>query len=222
MRNERQRTWFNVGGILTHLEIKSVVLCVIGSAILAFGLYNIHALSGVTEGGVLGMTLLLHHWLHVSPAISGLLLNAACYLFAWRLLGRSFVAYSIVSAGSYSVFYAVIEQFPPLWPQLAQHPGVAAIAGAVFVGVGVGLCVRAGGAPGGDDALAMALRHMIHCDIRWIYLASDLLVLTLSASYLGWKHLALSLVTVVLSGQLIGVVQKIGASNCSVKGNCTD
>ena len=42
--------------------MKKVILCVIGSGILAFGLYNIHALSGVTEGGVLGMTLLLNHW----------------------------------------------------------------------------------------------------------------------------------------------------------------
>ena len=33
----------------------------LGSAILAFGLYNVHALSGVTEGGILGLTLLLHH-----------------------------------------------------------------------------------------------------------------------------------------------------------------
>ena len=30
----------------------------LGSAILAFGLYNVHALSGVTEGGILGLTLL--------------------------------------------------------------------------------------------------------------------------------------------------------------------
>ena len=55
---------------LTKLfNTKKVLLCVAGSAILAFGLYNIHALSGVTEGGVLGLTLLLNYWLDLSPAI---------------------------------------------------------------------------------------------------------------------------------------------------------
>ena len=41
------------------LKPKKCALALLGSGILAFGLYNIHALSGVTEGGVLGMTLFL-------------------------------------------------------------------------------------------------------------------------------------------------------------------
>ena len=44
----------------------------LGAAILAFGLYNVHSQSHITEGGVLGMTLLLEHWLGVSPAVSEL------------------------------------------------------------------------------------------------------------------------------------------------------
>ena len=196
--------------MLSLFERKKVILCITGSAILAFGLYNIHALSGVTEGGILGMTLLLHHWLHISPAITGLVMNAVCYFIGWRLLGRSFVLYSILSGGFFSVFYAVFEQFPPIWPQLAEMPLAAALLGALFVGVGVGLCVRAGGAPGGDDALAMSICTVTHWDIRWAYLLSDLIVLALSASYLDLRRIALSLLTVVLSGQLIGIIQKAG------------
>ncbi len=43
-----------------------------GAAILSFGLFNIHSQSNITEGGVLGMILLLEHWLHISPALSAL------------------------------------------------------------------------------------------------------------------------------------------------------
>ena len=96
------------------LKPKKCVLALLGSAILAFGLYNVHALSGVTEGGVLGMTLFLHHWFGLSPAISGLVLNAACYWMGWKLLGREFIAYSIVAGGGFSLFYGVCEQFDPL------------------------------------------------------------------------------------------------------------
>ena len=92
---------------------------------------------------------------------------------------------------------------------LAEHPWLAAVAGACFVGVGVGLCVRAGGAPTGDDALAMSVSHLTGWDIRWAYLISDLAVLALSATYLSGKQLAASLLTVVLSGQIIGWIQKI-------------
>lgn len=184
-------------------------MALLGSAILAFGLYNVHAFSGVTEGGVLGLTLLLYHWFGLSPSISGLVLNAACYIGGWRTLGRSFIFYSVIAGGGFSAFYAVFERFDPLWPQLAQMPLVAAIVGALFVGIGVGLSVRAGGAPGGDDALAMTLREVLHQPIERIYLASDLIVLALSATYLPLSRLACSLLTVMLSGQLIGLIQRI-------------
>ena len=125
------------------LKPKKCALALLGSGILAFGLYNIHALSGVTEGGVLGMTLFLHHWIGLSPALSGLVLNALCYWLGWKLLGREFIAYSIVAGGGFSLFYGVCEQFDPLWPQLAEHPLLAAVLGALFVGVGVGISIRA-------------------------------------------------------------------------------
>ena len=80
----------------------------------------------------------------------------------------------------------------------------------MFVGIGAGLCVRIGGAPGGDDALAMSIAQLIHVKIQWVYLASDLVVLGLSLTYIPLKRLVYSLLTVILSGQIIGYIQKIG------------
>lgn len=192
-----------------YFSVRRTVLALLGSAILAFGLYNIHAFSGVTEGGVLGLTLLLHHWFGISPSVSGLILNALCYVAGWKTLGQSFIFYSIIAGGGFSAFYAIFERFDPLWPSLAQMPLVAAIIGALFVGIGVGLSVRAGGAPGGDDALSMALHEVLHQPIERIYLVSDMIVLALSATYLPLDRLGCSLLTVILSGQLIGLIQRI-------------
>jgi len=189
--------------------MRACLECLLGSAILAFGLYNIHAFSGVTEGGILGMTLLAHHWLHISPSVSGFILNFLCYFIGWRTLGRSFLFYSFIAGSGFSVFYAVFEQFPPVWPGIADHPLLAAVAGAVFVGVGVGYSIRAGGAPGGDDALGMALSKLLRQPIERIYLFMDLIVLLLSLSYLPPKNIACSLLSVILSGKIVGVVSRI-------------
>lgn len=184
-----------------------VALNLLGSAILAFGLYQVHAQSGVSEGGILGITLLLYHWFHLSPAVTALALNAVCYVLGAWTLGRSFLVYSVLAGGGFSLFYALFEHVPPLWPQLSAYPLVAALLGALFVGCGVGLCVSSGGAPGGDDALAMTLSRRTGWNIRWVYLGSDLLVLGLSVSYLEPTQLGMSLLTVLLSGQLIGTVE---------------
>ena len=191
---------------------RQVALSLLGSAILAFGLYNVHAFAGVMEGGVLGLTLVLYHFFSLSPAISGAVLNVLCYALGFSTLGRSFLFYSAVSGGGFSVFYAIFEQFPPLWPQLESMPLLAALVGAVFVGVGVGLAVRAGGAPGGDDALAMSVSKITGLKIEQVYLISDLTVLALSATYLPLDKLACSLLTVLLSGRLVGVIQRAGTS----------
>lgn len=185
-------------------------MIVLGSAILAFGLYNVHSISGVTEGGVLGLTLLLEHWFGISPSISGLVLNGACYVLGLTLLGKEFILYSIIAGGGFSLFYAIFERFPPLWPQIAQMPLAAAIAGAAFVGVGVGLCIRANAAPTGDDSLALSLSHHFKIGIQWVYLLGDLIVLALSLTYIPFSKIIYSLLTVVLSGQLIGLIQKAG------------
>lgn len=193
---------------LTKSLMKDSFVMLLGSAILAFGLYHIHAQSNVTEGGVLGLTLLLYHWFHISPAFSGLIINFACYYLGWKTLGKRFVAYSCISGGAYSVFYFVFEQFDPIWPEIQNHPLIAAVLGAAFVGVGIGICVRVGGATCGDDALAMSLSKVLKKDIQWIYLFSDLTVLGLSLTYIPLRRILYSLLTVILSGQMIGWISR--------------
>ena len=192
-----------------NITPRRCVVAALGSVILAFGLYHVHSFSGVTEGGVLGLTLLFDHWLHLSPAVSGFVLNAVCFLFGWRVLGKEFVVYSAIATLSFCAAYAVVEQFPPLWPNLYATPLLAAVAGALFVGVGAGLSVWAGGASGGDDALAMALSHITHRPIEQIYLLTDLTVLALALTYIPFSRIVYSLLTVVLSGQIVGLIQRI-------------
>lgn len=189
-------------------KIRNCVITFLSAAFLAFGMYNVHSISGITEGGVLGAVLLIQHWLHISPALSSLVLNGLCYLLGWRTFGKNFLIYSAVSSLGYSLCYFICEQFPPIYPQIAQMPLAAAVAGSIFVGVGCGICVRIGAAPSGDDALSMSLSKLTGVPIQWVYLISDLVVLGLSLTYIPLRKIAYSLLTVLLSGQIIGLFQK--------------
>lgn len=196
---------------MSSAQKKRYLMILLGNIIVAFGLYHVHAQANVTEGGILGAMLLLKYWFHISPAYSSFVLDILCFAFGYKVLGKGFLKYSLAAILTFSVSYRIFEIFPPLWPELSLHPAAAAVVGACFVGVGAGLSVRAGGAAGGDDALAMALHALTRVDIQWIYLASDLTVLLLSLTYIPFERILWSLVTVILSGQIIGWIQKIPA-----------
>ena len=98
------------------LKTTNCIVAFLSSALQAFGMYNIHALSGVTEGGVLGATLLFDHWFGLSPAVSSFVLNIACYVLGWRTLGKSFIdsfwailSPVIILGGIYGGFFTPTE-----------------------------------------------------------------------------------------------------------------
>ena len=181
----------------------------LGAAILSFGLFNIHSQSRITEGGVLGATLLLQHWLRLSPAVTQPVLDGLFYLLGLKFLGRGFLKNAVFTTGCYALFYAGWERVGYLLPNLGPVPLLAAVAGGCFVGVGVGLVVRAGGASGGDDALALVLSKCFGWPLERCFLITDLTVLTLSLSYIPLHKIACSLVTVMLSSWTIGRIQKL-------------
>jgi len=194
--------------VFRSLTFKSVCLSLAGSAILAFGLYHIHSFSGVTEGGQLGLSLLLQHWFHISPAITTAVVNAVCYWIGWKMLGKPFIAHSAVATVGFSLVYWFCQQFPPLFPELANHPLAAALLGALFVGLGCGLCVRVGGAVCGDDGLVMSISKAWNIKIEYVYFFFDFVILALSLTYIPLRKILYSLLTVLISSKLIGLVQR--------------
>ena len=191
------------------MKAKNCLICLLGSAILAFGLYHIHSFSQVTEGGQLGLTLLLQHWFSISPALSSFVINCICYFIGWKTLGKEFIAYSAVCTVGFSATFWICEQFPPLWPQLVNYPLLACILGALFVGVGTGLCVRVGGAPSGDDGLVMSISKKLRIKIELVYFFFDLLILGLSLTYIPWQKIGYSIATAMLSSWIIGIIQRL-------------
>ena len=194
--------------LFENISFRSVIIIILFSAIVVFGIYNVHEVAEITEGGILGLDLLLDHWFGISPAYTNFFFTALCFFFAWRLLGKDFIIYSALSVVSLSVFYKIIEHTPQLFPEIAEYPLLAAVVGAVFVGVGAGLTVREGGAQSGDDALAMALHHHFGWNISAVYLVSDITVLLLSLTYIPVKKIVFSFITVVLSGQIIELITR--------------
>lgn len=189
------------------LTVKKLLLIALGAAICTFGIHNIHQRVNITEGGIIGLMLLVEHWLGVSPAYITPILDAACYLLAFKYLGGMFIKLSLISTLCVSGWYKVWEQLPYLFPDLSQKPLVGALVGGVFVGVGFGLIIRQGGSGGGDDALALTISHLFRWRLSVAYMFTDFVVLALSLTYIPFLRIAFSIITVTISSNLIDLVK---------------
>lgn len=190
------------------LTLQKILLILLGSMICSFGIHNIHQRTHITEGGIMGLMLLIEHWFSFSPAYITPVLDLACYLLAYKFLGGEFIKISVISTTCVSIFYKIWECFPPMLPDLSATPLLAAICGSLFVGVGVGLIIRQGGSSGGDDALALTISHTLHWRLSRSYLFTDIVVLLLSLTYIPVKRIAFSLITVTLSSYIIDWIKE--------------
>ncbi|MFR8956333.1 MAG: YitT family protein [Collinsella intestinalis] len=198
---------FLIAGLRPLDFVKRIAIILIGSAIFTFGVHNIHNVTGITEGGIIGLVLFGNHWFGIPPSIVSPALDCLSYAVALKVLGGGFLGWSAVATVAVAGFYRLWESLPYMLPDLTDNPLLAAVLGALFVGVGVGLVIRQGASAGGDDALALSISKITGWRVGRCYLFTDLSVLALSLTYIPVVKIAFSLITVTISSAVIDVVK---------------
>ena len=186
-------------------KLKHIILILLGSLILSFGIYNLNYQNNITEGGVLGVLLLLKNLFDIEPSVANLIIDISLLIIAYKFFGKQFLIHSIIATLSFSIFYGVFETIGPLIPVL-QSKFIVTILSGLFVGVGVGIIVRNGAAAGGDDALAMVISKVTSMTIGNVYMVGDIAVLILSLTYLSVYDIFWSLIAVNISGRTIDFI----------------
>lgn len=186
-------------------SVEQILLVLIGSIILSFGVYNFNFQNNITEGGVLGFLLLLKNLFNIKLSLANLIIDCALLLVGYKFFGKKFIKYSLIATISFSLSFSFFESIGPIIPKFDNLILGSIIAG-IFVGLGSGLVVRAGGAAGGDDALALVISKTTSLKIGRVYMITDFFILGLSLIYLSISQIAVSLIAVSVSGKVIDFV----------------
>ena len=185
---------------------KNLLLIVLGSCILAFGSFNFNYQNNVTEGGVLGLLLLIKNIFDISPSITALIIDLSLFALGSKFFGKQFLVLSIFASLSFSTWYKLWESIGFIVPNLTNNMLIASILAGMGVGIGIGIIVRAGAAAGGDDVIALIGEKLTPFKINHVYMITDFIVLILSLSYLSFKQIFFSLIAVTISGKVIGIM----------------
>lgn len=194
---DRLLRWFG-------LDKKQAGKIILGSFIMAFSLVNIHSQSGITEGGILGLSMFCYKVLNWDAAIIQFLLDAGCIILAISYFGKPFLKKTAFTILVFSNVYKIILLIGPVLPNFYHAPLLAAILGGIGIGFGAGLVISQGGATGGDDAIAFLFSKKTKVSLATSYLVMDVVVLLLSLVYIPFARIFFSLITTTVSSVIVG------------------
>lgn len=192
-----------------HLQVKDLVLIAVGVATYTFGFVNFNMANHLAEGGIAGITLILHSLYGIDPALSSLILNFPLFILGAKIFGKKSLALTIYGTVLMSVFIWIWQQFPITLSLENDMILVAGVAG-LFSGVGSGLVFRYGATTGGTDIIGRIVEKKFGFKLGQTLLAIDALVLIASLTYIDLRHMLYTLVASFVFSQVLAVVQNGG------------
>lgn len=132
-------------------EIKNYLFIALGSAIYAFGYVMFFLPNEIPLGGIIGLATIFNTLLSAPLGITNILLNAPLLIGGMKLLGRDFLLRTVWAIFTASVMLDVLR---PIVPAYDSDMLLACLYGAIIIGAGFGLVLKAGGTSGGTDVLA--------------------------------------------------------------------
>ena len=190
-------------------QVRSLLLIALGVAMYTFGFVKFNMANALAEGGVAGVTLIIHALYKIDPAYTSLILNIPLFIMGARVLGRKSLALTIYGTVLLSFFIWFWQQVPVKIVLQNDMMLVAVVAG-LFAGAGSGLVFRYGATTGGTDIIGRVMVEKFGFKLGQTLLFVDALVLTASLVYIDLQHMLYTLVASFVYSQVLTIVQNGG------------
>lgn len=181
----------------------------LGTAIYAFGFVNFNMVNHLAEGGVSGITLIFHALFKINPAYTQILLNIPLFILGVKIFGKRGMIYTIHGTVCLSVFIWLFQRMS-FSIDLAHDTLIAALLAGIFAGIGGGIVFRFGGTTGGGDIIGRYFEQKKGFALGQTLFVFDILVLTLSLSYIDIQHMMYTVIASFVFSQVVAVVQNGG------------
>ena len=183
---------------------RSALTLVSGAVIFALGLNGLVVANGLAEGGLSGISVIVHYFTGWPVGVLYLLLNIPLLVLGYLSLGGRFTMRTLVGAGL--VTGALILTRSVRFPM--NDLLLASLYAGVINGTGLGLMFRAGGSSGGLDILAQHLRHHHGLTVAETYLVADGIVLAAAGLLLGADTALYALIVTFVGGRVADFIQE--------------
>lgn len=191
-----------------NINLKSlaidVLFALVGSFVYSAAVRMFIDPNHISVGGLTGLGSVLNYLLHFPIGLSVLAMNVPLFLLSWKKLGRSFFFKTLFA----TVVISLMLDATAFLPTFLENKLLAAVAGGVCAGAGLGIIFSRGMATGGTDLLAKLIKGWFRgVSYGKVILIADGVILVIAAiAYRDPWSILYSAITVWLSSTVIDTI----------------
>jgi uncharacterized membrane-anchored protein YitT (DUF2179 family)/predicted metal-dependent HD superfamily phosphohydrolase len=170
--------------------VQDFFLMLVGIVMAGFALKCFLVPNHFFDGGITGTSLLLHELYHFNLAITIIVLNLPLIAISLYSVGRRFALRTLLSVFMLGICLWLLPEVA-----LTDDKLLISIFGGVFLGIGIGLVMRAGAALDGIEVLALYTLKRTSFTIIEIILAINVLIFSIAAFKFGIETALYSILT---------------------------
>jgi len=178
------------------------IFITLGALLMAVGLEIFLIPNQVIDGGVTGVSIMLSHITGIQLGIFLFLLNLPFVYLGYKQFGKTFAistVYGIIMLSLFATFFHPV-------PAFTDDILLATIFGGIFLGIGVGLVIRNGGALDGTEILSIVISKKVPFSVGEIVMFINLFILGSAGFVYSWDRAMYSILAYVIASKAIDIV----------------
>ncbi|CAM5220022.1 putative membrane-anchored protein YitT OS=Ureibacillus acetophenoni OX=614649 GN=SAMN05877842_102450 PE=4 SV=1 [Ureibacillus acetophenoni] len=179
-----------------------VIMIFIGAVIFAFGLELLLVPNNVMDGGIVGVSIILSHFLGIPIGVFIFLLNLPFIFIGYKQIGKTFALTTSLGITILSVATVLLHHIEPFTQDLL----LATIFGGILLGLGVGLVIRYGGCLDGTEVMAILFNKKTPFSVGEIILFINIAIFTIAGFVFTWEQAMYSAVAYYIASKMIDIV----------------
>lgn len=183
--------------------VKDIIFILIGGLLFALGVNYFVIPNELSEGGIIGITVVSYYLFSWSPGVVNFILNMLLLLIGYKYFDKRAMIYTILSIVSCSFLLHVTEGVETT---LTNDTLLAAIFAGLLIGAGLGIIFRTGGTNGGTTVLARMANQILGWPISKGILIIDLVVVASSSFIIGIEKAMFTLISVYIGAKAIDFI----------------
>jgi uncharacterized membrane-anchored protein YitT (DUF2179 family) len=181
--------------------IKDTVTVLVGIAFATLGLEFFIVPNNLLDGGVTGISLLLHFITKMDVSIFIFAINIPFIWMGYKQVGKLFALKTFLAIATLSVVLWIMHTFHPA--AITKEPILIAVFGGICLGAGIGFAMRGGCVLDGTEVFALFLTRKTSMQVGEIILIINVLIFAVAAILQGIETALYSILTFMAASKTV-------------------